>query len=230
VCVCVCVCVCISPRRLKFQINDFKIKNLFVGINGDLEIKAWQTWDNVRCHDVHTSLPSCATLELVSPFSFPTSSRDIHARSHEGSWICSRFVRRTNICIYSHTQWRHEQIAVRGLYLPNTSPGYFIKKKLLWHIFKILNTRSVSYKIWGFTAVTKKNVVFWDVAPCRSCVNRRLEERITSIFRVEKSASEEPAWAGGFSLLLLLQKRSHYKETKSLEDKNRSVTWNIVHI
>jgi hypothetical protein len=74
---------------------------------------------------------------------------------------------------------------------------------------------------------------FWDVAPCRSCVNRRYggkyrlhlqgrkicergtsvsrwlqtesrtdasEERIASIFRVEKSASEEPAWAGGCSL------------------------------
>jgi hypothetical protein len=41
-----------------------------------------------------------------------------------------------------------------------------------------------------------KNAVFWDVAPCRSCVNRRLEERIASIFKVEKSTSEEPAWAG----------------------------------
>jgi hypothetical protein len=27
-----------------------------------------------------------------------------------------------------------------------------------------------------FTAVTMKNAVFWDVAPCRSCVNRRLGE------------------------------------------------------
>jgi hypothetical protein len=25
----------------------------------------------------------------------------------------------------------------------------------------------------AFTAVTMKNVVFWDVALCRSCVNRR---------------------------------------------------------
>jgi hypothetical protein len=77
-----------------------------------------------------------------------------------------------------------------------------------------------------FTEVIMKNVVFWDVAPCRSCVTRRFggtyrlhlqgrkirergtsvsrwlqtesrtdasEERIASIFRVEKSASEEPA-------------------------------------
>jgi hypothetical protein len=37
--------------------------------------------------------------------------------------------------------------------------------------------------------VTMKSAVFWDVGPCRSCV----EERIAPIFRVEKSASEEPA-------------------------------------
>jgi hypothetical protein len=42
------------------------------------------------------------------------------------------------------------------------------------------------------TAVIMKNAVFWDVAPCRSCVNCVSEERIASIFRVEKSASEEP--------------------------------------
>jgi hypothetical protein len=28
-----------------------------------------------------------------------------------------------------------------------------------------------------FTAVTMKNVVFWDVAPCRACVNRRFGGR-----------------------------------------------------
>jgi hypothetical protein len=42
-----------------------------------------------------------------------------------------------------------------------------------------------------------KNAVFWDVTPCRSCVNRRLEEGNASNFRVDKSASEEPALAGG---------------------------------
>jgi hypothetical protein len=42
------------------------------------------------------------------------------------------------------------------------------------------------------TAVTMKSAVFWDVAPCRYCVTDVSEERI-SIFRVEKSASEEPA-------------------------------------
>jgi hypothetical protein len=51
-----------------------------------------------------------------------------------------------------------------------------------------------------FTGVTMKDSVSWDVGLCRSCVNRCLEERIASIFRVEKSASEEPAWAGGCRL------------------------------
>jgi hypothetical protein len=39
-----------------------------------------------------------------------------------------------------------------------------------------LNMESKTSKIVGFvvfTAVTMKNVVFWDVVPCRSCVNQR---------------------------------------------------------
>jgi hypothetical protein len=40
-----------------------------------------------------------------------------------------------------------------------------------------------------------KNAVFWDVAPCRSCVNRRFGGTIVYIFRVEKSASEVAAHA-----------------------------------
>jgi hypothetical protein len=87
-----------------------------------------------------------------------------------------------------------------------------------------------------------KDAVFWNVAPCRSCVKRRfggthrlhfqgtkireqgtsvsrwlqtegdvLKERITSIFRVEKSASEEPGarfLARGFSTLKMEAIRS----------------------
>jgi hypothetical protein len=45
-----------------------------------------------------------------------------------------------------------------------------------------------------------KIAVFWYVAPCRSCVNRYFEENIASIFRVEESVSEEPAWADGCRL------------------------------
>jgi hypothetical protein len=36
-----------------------------------------------------------------------------------------------------------------------------------------------------------KDAVFWDVAPCRSYVNRRFGA-YAPIFRVEKSASEKP--------------------------------------
>jgi hypothetical protein len=34
--------------------------------------------------------------------------------------------------------------------------------------------RSVRFEV--FTAVTMKNAVFWDVTPCGSCKNRRIEE------------------------------------------------------
>jgi hypothetical protein len=43
----------------------------------------------------------------------------------------------------------------------------------------------VRYKV--FTAVTMKNAVFWDVAPCRSSVNRRFGGTYRLLFRVEKS-------------------------------------------
>jgi hypothetical protein len=38
-------------------------------------------------------------------------------------------------------------------------------------IIKILVYTYVRFEV--FTAVTMKNAVFWDVAQCRSCVNRR---------------------------------------------------------
>jgi hypothetical protein len=53
------------------------------------------------------------------------------------------------------------------------------------------SSNSVGFEV--VTAVTMKNAVFWDVAPYRSCELNRSEKRIASIFRVEKSASEEPA-------------------------------------
>jgi hypothetical protein len=37
-----------------------------------------------------------------------------------------------------------------------------------------------------FTAVTMKKAIFWDVAPCRYCINRRFGGTIASIFRVEE--------------------------------------------
>jgi hypothetical protein len=53
-----------------------------------------------------------------------------------------------------------------------------------------LDTNALSYiRFEVFTAVNMKNVVFWDVPMCRFCVNRRFAR----IFRMEISASEEPA-------------------------------------
>jgi hypothetical protein len=37
-----------------------------------------------------------------------------------------------------------------------------------------------------FAAVTKKNSVFWDLAPCGFIINRRSEERVASIFGVKE--------------------------------------------
>jgi hypothetical protein len=48
------------------------------------------------------------------------------------------------------------------------------------------------------TAMTMKNAVFWDVAPCRYCINRRFRGtyrlHLQGRRKIEKkSASEEPA-------------------------------------
>jgi hypothetical protein len=58
-----------------------------------------------------------------------------------------------------------------------------------------------------FIGVTMKNVVFWGVALCRSWANRRFGWTYR-LYWVEKSASREPASAGGCIL-------SHQSETTS---------------
>jgi hypothetical protein len=45
-----------------------------------------------------------------------------------------------------------------------------------------------------------KNSVFWDVECVDFVWTDVSEESITTIFRVEKSSSEEPAWAGDIVL------------------------------
>jgi hypothetical protein len=40
-------------------------------------------------------------------------------------------------------------------------------------IFETVKDKNWFARFEAFTAVTMKNAVFWDVAPCRSCVNRR---------------------------------------------------------
>jgi hypothetical protein len=47
----------------------------------------------------------------------------------------------------------------------------FVRQLLLDGLFQTTENISVRFEV--FTAVTMKNAVFWDVAPCRSCLNRR---------------------------------------------------------
>jgi hypothetical protein len=64
-----------------------------------------------------------------------------------------------------------------------------------------------------------KNTVFWDEAPCSSSV-KRLND---SIFRVEKSASEEPAWTDGSSEMSVHTRstRGHIPEDGILHSHHR---------
>jgi hypothetical protein len=50
------------------------------------------------------------------------------------------------------------------------------------------------------TLSSMKNVVFWDVALCTSCVNRRFGGKYRLHLQGIKSASEEPVWPGGCRL------------------------------
>jgi hypothetical protein len=50
---------------------------------------------------------------------------------------------------------------------------------------------------------TEKNAVSWDVARVDLVWSDVSEKRIASIFKVEKFASEEPTWAGGYSCWIL---------------------------
>jgi hypothetical protein len=66
--------------------------------------------------------------------------------------------------------------------VPSVSP-YLSPTKPLAGFRKILVLGSIHKNYWEnsvyfvrfviFTAVSRKNAVFWDVAQCRSCVNRR---------------------------------------------------------
>jgi hypothetical protein len=62
-----------------------------------------------------------------------------------------------------------------------------------------------------FTAVAIKNAVFWDVAPCRSWVNRLFGGTYRLHLQGKKSASEEPASAGGCSLHSFLRNVGSHK-------------------
>jgi hypothetical protein len=59
-------------------------------------------------------------------------------------------------------------------------------------VLSVIKLSCVRFEV--FTAVTMKIAVFWDVAPCRSYVNRRFGGTYCLHFRVEKPASKEPAF------------------------------------
>jgi hypothetical protein len=60
-----------------------------------------------------------------------------------------------------------------------------------------------------------KNVVFWDVRPCSSCVNRLLEERIASIIRVKRIVALGMLAVTSSNIIFLPGKhpRRHYSST-----------------
>jgi hypothetical protein len=39
--------------------------------------------------------------------------------------------------------------------------------------YELYQEKNLQVRFEVFTAVTMKNAVFWDVTPCRPCVNRR---------------------------------------------------------
>jgi hypothetical protein len=78
---------------------------------------------------------------------------------------------------------------------------------LLGHAFKFWWQGVSSIKFEVFTAVTIKNAVFWDVAPCRYCVNRsfggmyrlhlqgtKIRERGTSVSRWLLPSTKSPLY------------------------------------
>jgi hypothetical protein len=71
-----------------------------------------------------------------------------------------------------------------------------------------------------FTAVTMKNAVFWDVAPCISCVNRRLGGTYRLHLQGRKIVER------GTSVSRWLQTEPAVENTQLY--KNRKGTWEII--
>jgi hypothetical protein len=61
--------------------------------------------------------------------------------------------------------------------------------------------------------LTTKNVVFWDVAPCSSCVNQRFKH-IASIFRVEKICEQGTSVSRWLQTELSAVNNQLYKDRK----------------
>jgi hypothetical protein len=59
-----------------------------------------------------------------------------------------------------------------GKYLTNFSWNLWLSSRIKYGL-SLRKTKQVRRRFEVFTAVTMKNAAFWDVAPCRSCVNWR---------------------------------------------------------
>jgi hypothetical protein len=92
--------------------------------------------------------------------SSPTQLYPVSVTNPSPFWCCKASNPVCSEDFYSNIPWTSF-----SLHLRNIMQLYLLKVKLV--------CTYVGFEV--FTAVTMKNAVFWDVAPCRSCVKRRLQ-------------------------------------------------------
>jgi hypothetical protein len=92
-----------------------------------------------------------------------------------------------NVTAATNTHATVEELLDASFFMPSVS---YERTVCYWFFPELLATLS-SISSFHVIKVNLKNVVFWDVKPCRFVKTEVSEERIASIFRVEKSASEE---------------------------------------
>jgi hypothetical protein len=67
-------------------------------------------------------------------------------------------------------------------------------------VFHIYICDFIDVRVEVFTAVTMKNAIFWDVVPCRSCVNRRFGGKYRLHLQGRKIRELQPPAHAGSSL------------------------------
>jgi hypothetical protein len=95
------------------------------------------------------------------------------------------------------------------------------------NIFKLveitLNINKTIVRFEIFTEVTMKNAVFWDVAPCRYCINRRFGRtyrlHLPGRRKKKNPPSEEPAICSSETLVYTISTRRHITEDGILQIK-----------
>jgi hypothetical protein len=109
-----------------------------------------------------------------------------------------------------------------------------IQERLKWIYSKFLHW---NWKTWFylarfevFTAVTMKNAVFWDMAPCRSCMNRRFGGIYRLHLQCRKSSKEERAWvvaahAGPSFVDVFLRNVGSHKIYTAPQPRSRHSSW-----